>query len=505
MAKTRKKKFPNWLVTDKEGLKALNADKPKSFVVRELVQNAFDESGVTFVEVTLTPVPRTAKVVLMVEDDAPEGFYDLRHAYTLFADTRKRVDPEMRGQFNLGEKQVLSLCDEAVISTTTGTVTFNKDGTREEDPSSTRSAGSVFSATLPMTRAELQEVEETIRTFLPPKGVVLRFNQEPIEYREPEHVIEATLQTVYADKEGVMRRTTRKTKVEILDPEDDDVPTLYEMGLPVCETGDKYHYNVLQRVPLSTDRDTVSEAFMQDLRAEVLNEVVDELDEEECAEAWVQEAIQDERVHGAAVSHVVTKQHGTRAFVPTPGDPEATERAIDAGYHVVSANAYSKAAWANIRDKTAALPAATVVGGATQVVSGKVVPFEEWADSMKRVARLAKYIAKQCLGISIEVRYFKAKKVTALAQYGARTISFNRSHLSAKFFVPVASEEQIDLIVHELGHEYGGHYDMVYHEALTKMAAKLARIDPEKLERVADGTGQFLSSLGDAVRKHAEA
>ncbi len=488
MAKPRKTKSPSWFTADKEGLKALYADKPKSFVVRELVQNAFDEPGVRFVEVTLAPVPNTPKVVLTVEDDAPEGFYDLRHAYTLFSDTRKRVDPEMRGRFNLGEKQVLALCDAARIDTTIGTVTFHKDGTREERAYTARPAGSVFTATLPMTRAELQEVGETVLTFLPPKGISLSYNGNTIEYREPEEVFETKLQTEYADAEGIMRRTVRKTKVEIVEADDDETPTLYEMGLPVCETGDKYHYNVMQRVPMGADRDTVGEAFMQDLRAEVLNQVFEDLDEEESAEAWVQEAIQDERVDGAAVFHVITKQHGDKAFVPTPGDTQATERAIDAGYNIVSANAYSKAAWANIRGKTAALPAATVVGGATQVVSGKVIPFVDWSGDMERVARLARYIAKQCLGLSVEVRYFKANKVTAVSQYGDRIISFNRSHLSAKFFMPLASAQQIDLIVHELGHEYGGHYDMAYHEALTKMAAKLARMDPEQLERAAYGT-----------------
>jgi hypothetical protein len=57
----------------------------------------------------------------VVEDDAPEGFYDLTHAYTMFARTRKRSSPDKRGRFNLGEKQVLALCREARIVTTKGT------------------------------------------------------------------------------------------------------------------------------------------------------------------------------------------------------------------------------------------------------------------------------------------------------------------------------------------------------------------------------------------------
>src|SRR5512136_1181513 len=104
-----------WFEVDRKGLRALWAGKPLTFVVRELVQNAWDEPDVTRVDVTLALDTSRRQATITVEDDAPEGFADLRHAFTLYADTRKRIDPTKRGRFNLGEKQVLAICSNASI------------------------------------------------------------------------------------------------------------------------------------------------------------------------------------------------------------------------------------------------------------------------------------------------------------------------------------------------------------------------------------------------------
>jgi hypothetical protein len=80
-----------------------------------LIQNALDEVEVTKIDVTLALVPGRPLADLTVEDDSPEGFRDLAHAYTLFAESYKRSNPEQRGQFNLGEKMVLAACESASI------------------------------------------------------------------------------------------------------------------------------------------------------------------------------------------------------------------------------------------------------------------------------------------------------------------------------------------------------------------------------------------------------
>ncbi len=79
-------------------------------------------------------VPGQGFADLTVEDDAPEGFTDLTHAYTLFAPSTKRANPEQRGQFNLGEKLVLAVCEQASICTTKGTVVFDPTRAARRSP-----------------------------------------------------------------------------------------------------------------------------------------------------------------------------------------------------------------------------------------------------------------------------------------------------------------------------------------------------------------------------------
>jgi hypothetical protein len=132
-----------WFDVDKSGLSKQVEEQPKGRLIGELVQNALDEAGVTQIAVTVALVPGRPLGDLTVEDDSPEGFRDLTHAYTLFAPSYKRDNPEKRGQFNLGEKMVLAVCESASISTTKGTVLFSDEG-RIERPRQKRERGSVF-------------------------------------------------------------------------------------------------------------------------------------------------------------------------------------------------------------------------------------------------------------------------------------------------------------------------------------------------------------------------
>jgi len=112
-----------WFAVDKQGLAKILERKGKEFALLELIQNAWDEPGVTTVTASLDYHGRN-RAWLVVEDDAPEGFKDLSHAFTLFAESGKKTNPEQRGRFNLGEKLVLALCDRVMIETTQGGLLF---------------------------------------------------------------------------------------------------------------------------------------------------------------------------------------------------------------------------------------------------------------------------------------------------------------------------------------------------------------------------------------------
>lgn len=137
-----------WFSVSKDGLSKQAEEHSKGRLVGELIQNALDEPGV----ITLALVPGRPLADLTVEDDSPEGFRDLSHAYTLYAPSFKRGNPEQRGQFNIGEKFVLAVCESASICTTKGTVVFDPTEGRIEHPRQKRERGSVFQGRIKMTR-----------------------------------------------------------------------------------------------------------------------------------------------------------------------------------------------------------------------------------------------------------------------------------------------------------------------------------------------------------------
>ena len=111
--------------------------------------------------------------------------------------------------------------------------------------------------------------------------------------RKSLHTFDASLETVVADEDGVMRLRVRKTKVSIYESQPGEVPSLYEMGLPIVETGDKWHIDVRQKVPPNRDRNNVRPGFQRTVRTLVLNEMSDRLTADDANDVWVRQASSD--------------------------------------------------------------------------------------------------------------------------------------------------------------------------------------------------------------------
>jgi len=317
----------NWFTVDKAGLGRQAEQHSNGRLIGELVQNALDEVGVTTINITLAQVPARPLADLTVEDDSPEGFKDLSHAYTLFANSYKRDNPEQRGQYNFGEKLVLAVCEGASISTTSGTVVFDPTEGRIEKPRQKRERGSVFQGRIKLTRDEYAEVCDYLRSLLLPDDVVVTFNGDRLLARKPLRTFEASLETLVADDQGVMRPRVRKAQVGIYEPLPGEIPGLYEMGLPVVETGDKWHVNIHQKVPLNRDRDNVRPAFLQAVRVAVLNAVHDLLTvDDEATAGWCKLAGADPRCTDYAIKHLVRLRFGEKVAAPDPSDTEAMKR-----------------------------------------------------------------------------------------------------------------------------------------------------------------------------------
>jgi len=174
---------------------------------------------------------------VVVEDDGPQGFQKLSHAWTLFADSYKKRNPLQRGRWNLGEKLVLALCQGAKIETTTGTVIFGRTGRLVKKVGLDR--GSRFSGMVRMTRSEMTEVIDAARTLIVPGGMKATINGEDIPHRTAKQTLALSLPTEVADAEGSLRRRARATTLKIYEPLPGKGAMIYEMGVPVQETGDR--------------------------------------------------------------------------------------------------------------------------------------------------------------------------------------------------------------------------------------------------------------------------
>lgn len=473
----------SWFDVDKEGLAKVLARRGKGFVVNELIQNAWDTRAGTVI-VELGPVEGKPLASLVVSDDDPEGFADLRHAYTLYAESAKKSDPLKRGRYNLGEKLVLALCEKATIITTKGGVAFDRKG-RSALRSKTLS-GSTFTATIRLTRSEIEEVKNAVKMLIPPPGIKTRFNGELLAERTPLKKFLMQLQTEISDEEGQLRRTVRMTEVEVYEVLDGEKAHIYEMGIPIVETGDRWHYNIGMKVPLNADRDNVTPAYLQEVRVEVLNLMKDHITKEDAVSSWVRDASADENVSKEAVETIVTLRFGEKRVISDPSDPEGTKRAMSEGYTVIPPGALSGKEWANVKRHEAAKPAGQVTPSPKPYSpTGEpvnAIPESAWTDGMKRIAKYARRIAVELLGRDIEVKIAKEFGWNYAATYGPGRLTINVSSLGHAWFDKAITDVAVnELLIHEFGHETeSDHLSSGYHKAVCRLGAKLMTLALEK-------------------------
>lgn len=478
-----------WFSVDKAGLGRQAEEQGKGRLVGELVQNALDEPGVTKIDVTLAQVPGQALAELTVEDDAPEGFHDLTHAYTLFAPSNKRGDAEKRGQFNLGEKLVLATCVRASICTTKGTIVFDPEQGRTEQPDQKRERGSVFQGRIKMTAEEYTQVCDYLRSLLLPDGIAVTFNGDLLLPRKPIHTVQASLETQIADSKGVMRPTTRKTVVSLYEPLPGEVPSVYEMGLPIVDTSDKWHVNVHQKVPLNKDRNNVPPRYLKAVRTLVLNEMHGQLKEDDANADWVRMAGSDPNCSEGAIKKVLNLRFGDKFAGFDPNDKEAGKNFVAQGGTLVYGPMLSPQEWANAKKAGAIEPAGKICPSPkaySKEKDGKdvtIIAQEKWTPGMKQIAEYAVLLGHELMQVAVTVTFVNTTNAFLACYAAGGDLHFNLFRLGHAWFEQGITEEVDRLVIHEFGHQYSSdHLSEEYHEALCLLGAKLKKLALAKPE-----------------------
>jgi len=451
-----------WFTVDKNGLKQLQAGKPKTFIINELSQNAFDEN-ITQCNIRFKYTDKEL-LTITVEDDSPEGFKNITHAYTLYADTYKRRDPTKRGRFNLGEKQVIAICEEAIVKTTKGTIIFDSNGRTETEEKT--NAGSRIIVTFKATFDDYKELVEHAKKLLVPKNIKYTVDEVRVYPSKVFKSFKAKLFTEILSGE-TFKVQTRETKVNIIESKGQSY--IYEMGIPIIKTDCPWHIDVQQKVQLNIDRDNILPSYLQDLYAEVLNNTYDDIDEPSAL--WVRNGMKDKRITKEAVNGVMNKRFGGKVCIANPLDPHAMEEAISHGFKPIFGGEMSKEEWSIVKDMTDIESASQLFGNNELALAEVIRP----VPAMICTALYGKKIASRILNIRIKVKFVNSPTSDTLADYNKedKTLRFNVGKLPKNFFTPPISNITTEILIHELAHEDGGHIDYSYQSMQCKIGAEL--------------------------------
>lgn len=479
----------DWFTVDKAGLAKLIDKRGKAFAIFELLQNSWDTNAKS-VRLDIKAVAGRPYAEVRVTDDDPDGFRNLSHAFTLFAESEKKSDPSKRGRFNLGEKLVLALCDHAEIISTKGSVQFTAEGRRESRHRLDK--GSTFIGTMRMTRVELDEVREALLTLIPPSTCDTYVNNAWLPPRKVLGSFEVTLPTEVADEEGYLRKTQRKCVVTVHRAGDDETPQLYEMGIPIVALhgGERWHVNVHQKVPLNLDRDNVTPAYLQTLRVALADGMREHLADgmrehltgEDATQVWVNAATEDERIAPETVGKVLDERFGKKRAILDPNDPEANKQLMNEGYTVIPGGTLSKGQWENIRQHTLAQPSGKIRPSGTahnpEGRAERVIDPKDYTAGQRRIVEFTRDLAWRLIRKDIEVRIVnEAAALPHAAWYGNGALTFNLGRLGKAWFAGYLTADHLELILHELSHDkVKDHLTREFADEVGRLAAKVVGI-----------------------------
>jgi len=266
-------------------------------------------------------------------------------------------------------------------------------------------------------------------------------------------------------------------------------PLVYELGLPIVETGDRWHVSVEQKAPLNRDRDNVRPAYLQAVRVAVLNAAYELLtSDEEATAGWVKLAGADPHCSDQAIKHLIRLRFGEQVAAPDPSDTEAMKRFQAQGGVIVAG--LSKGEWTNVKRSGAVLPAGQICptakpyGADPDARNVDLVPEEKWTEAIKNIVAYAQFLAAELMGVKRVVSVVRTTDYFA-ACYGAGRLDFNLVRLGHKWFEQGVTEDVDELLIHEFGHEYSGdHLSEEYHDALCRLGARLKRRALEKPDAI---------------------
>lgn len=447
-----------------DGWKRMQAGREMGHLVREAVSNIFDLANVTKASVDVKDG------YVCIEDNGENGFSDISLVSTIFM-TDKEGDHTKRGRKGRGLKELIAAADKAIVETVGYTIEF-ENGRKEYK--NDRKIGTRIELTSDLenwTGEHVEKAKEYLMSIIPSDGIELVVNGQIIHKPKLKATFQSYAETVIIN-DGVQRSDYRTTDINIYECLDVKNAWIFEMGIPIQKINCGFNIDVMQRVPVNDNRDTVNEYYLRRIYGDYLAHSISELKQEDLNSEWV--------VNGLCYASTETKKKFAEKFagektVIKSGNEKANDLAKQYGFSILDSQ---KLAWA-VKEaiESNVQHADAVVKQISEESEEQIEPSPE----QKRFAAIHKWIGSKIIDESINIRFIK-KNIqfgkTILANFNKKTLTISYNISSDMSFNDPMSEDNIGILLHEVAHFYPGSngHDDVYIAALEKCGAKLAKI-----------------------------
>lgn len=434
-----------------EGFRQQNLGRPAEHLVRELLQNVFDEAA-TKCDVIVHWTPKKGVLVAVV-DDVQGGVRDEKLIFTIWLSDKQDL-PTKRGRMGRGLKELVSVSDQTIVATQgRKAIVFRRDASGEWSRSETSTIEAPTVGTMVESRVrnwgkkEAENIVRYLKRMRPPVGLTLTVNGETVARKAALEKHAVRLPAPVFTAVGGERREWERAFDTTLELFAEEKTYVYEMGIPIEPIEYPLSVDVGQRVPLRERRDTLTTGFARQLYAALLEARIDVLPPE---------ALRDNHAIRAAENHydLSNKTKAKLAEAWTNGCAFADSPAkmsAATGQHIPVVNLRSLPEGIREVVRAAGTPV-EVVMAERKSINCPVIPQANWTPAQRRTAALFVWIAA---GIKRPCTIAYRKGSCAAAADWDRltsTLTIYSAEVGDAFFEAPLSARALGLLIHELAH-----------------------------------------------------
>jgi len=279
------------------------------------------------------------------------------------------------------------------------------------------------------------------------------------------------------------------------------------MGIPVVElSDDKWHINVMQKMPVGRDRDNVNPSYIGDVRVAIFNEFYTKLSPQDASLLSIQAAASHPKSKTDAVKANLTARFGEKFALEDPTDPGSKEEFVSQGGTVIQRNDLSPEMKKRLRkikdDKNPRKLFVKRTGELTptdlNIELDKVVDPEDYDDDTRNYVAMVERVAPRLINRTVKVKVINDDEQGIRGCYEYET---GIMHVNLAYQDTGNPADNYELMVHELAHNTlnsNAHLKDIFYRTVQKIAGKLTvlALEEPELFQCQTGNGEAHSFTG---------